>query len=121
MEPSARLTSLILLTTALAGCSMLRSSGQTQQVLDGFRGHTLAEVADRFGPPQTNFPQTDNGEMTFEWDNLSLDRAPGTPPPAGATASGCRVWVSALPTYAGASPAYLTYWIVQSSQCFGCR
>jgi len=121
-EPRVRVTLPLVFTAlifiALPGCSMLRS-GQTQQVLDGYIGHSLSEVGDRFGPPQSNFPQIDNGEISFEWNNFSLDRPPGAP--AGGPPTSCRVWISALPAYPGANPAFLGSWIVQSSQSFGCR
>jgi hypothetical protein len=122
-----RLPLLTVIFAAVAGCSTLHRATMMKQVMDPYIGHPLSDVAARFGPPGSNFPTADNGQMTFQWNHFSPDQ----PPAMAAVAAGapplpqidCRMWVSALPTYGDASTAVLSSWIVQSWDSYGsdCR
>lgn len=114
-----RVLPLALIVTAVAGCSTITSS-RTGQIMHAYVGQRLSEIAAHYGPPNSNFHQTDNGELTFQWDNFradqTLDAAGAAPPPR---AINCRLWVSALPDDAGSPPGALGLWVVQSTQSFG--
>jgi hypothetical protein len=116
----------MVIFAAVVGCSTLHRATQTKQVMDPYIGRQLSDVAQRFGPPSSNFQMTDNGEMAFQWNHFSPDQAPAMAPQAAGAASNlinCRVWVSALPVYNGAPTTNLTSWIVQSWDSYGsdCR
>lgn len=88
-------------------------------MMHGFVGQRLSEIAARYGPPNSSFQQTDNGELTFEWDNFRADETLATTGGQPPRPVNCRLWVSALPDYVGAPPDATTLWTVKSTQSFG--
>jgi hypothetical protein len=114
---------LVVLSLAVsAGCSML-PSGPTSQIVKAAGGHTLAAFVARYGPPNSDFQQTDNGERSFQWDHFGAGQpAPGpqvagTPP---SFSSNCRIVLSALPNDAGDPNTAYDSWIVKSGVAYSC-
>jgi hypothetical protein len=102
----------LLLYVVISGCSSTRSQ-QTAMLLDPYVGHSLSDVADRFGSPSGNFASSDNGRMEFQWDHFSENQTGG---------AGCRVLISALPTYGDSMvtpPTDRANWIVKSWSSYG--
>jgi hypothetical protein len=89
----------------VAGCASTHPQ-QVAALLDPFVGHSLSEVADRLGPPSSNFATSDIF-MTFQWE------------PA---ATNCRILVEAAPVEGDVEsvpPFQLYKWIVKSWSASG--
>jgi hypothetical protein len=103
-----RLPLLAVFFIAVAGCTATHT--QMAGLLDPYVGHTLAEVAGRFGPPSANFA-TSNGFMTFQWDHFGQSGG-----------AGCRVLMTASPIEGDAMiapPEDRANWIIKSWQVYG--
>ncbi len=102
----------LLVCVAVGGCSSMHA-GQTATLLDPYIGHPLSDVADRFGPPSSNFA-TGDGLMEFQWNHFSASQNGGV--------ADCRLLILALPTYGDSMvtpPTDRANWIIKSWSSFG--